>query len=97
MPVRNANYSIYSYGNGTDKEEILFFEIWTNGSLTPKEALHEASRKLIDLFSLFLNIEEKNFYLDDDQDKIRLPLFTFHDKLAKQSKKEKKRLSFDFD
>nr|UOU95865.1 RNA polymerase alpha subunit [Gaultheria leucocarpa var. yunnanensis]UOU95956.1 RNA polymerase alpha subunit [Gaultheria leucocarpa var. yunnanensis]UOU96047.1 RNA polymerase alpha subunit [Gaultheria leucocarpa var. yunnanensis]UOU96157.1 RNA polymerase alpha subunit [Gaultheria leucocarpa var. yunnanensis]UOU96248.1 RNA polymerase alpha subunit [Gaultheria leucocarpa var. yunnanensis] len=92
MPVRNANYSIYSYGNGnrTDKEEILFFEIWTNGSLTPKEALHEASRKLIDLFSLFLNTEEENLHLDDNQHKIRLPIFTFHDKLAKQSKKEKK-------
>lgn len=92
MPVRNANYSIYSYGKGnrTDKEEILFFEIWTNGSLTPKEALHEASRKLIDLFSLFLNTEEENLHLDDNQRKIHLPLFTFHEKLAKQSKKEKK-------
>ncbi|KAK1395071.1 DNA-directed RNA polymerase subunit alpha [Heracleum sosnowskyi] len=50
MPVRNANHSIHSYGNGNDKQEILFLEIWTNGSLTPKEALHEASRNLIDLF-----------------------------------------------
>ncbi|KAK9082264.1 hypothetical protein Syun_031722 [Stephania yunnanensis] len=45
MPVRNANYSIHSYGNGNEKQEILFLEIWTNGSLTPKEALHEASQK----------------------------------------------------
>jgi DNA-directed RNA polymerase subunit alpha len=51
---------------------------------------------LIDLFSLFLNTEEENLHLDDNQRKIHLPLFTFHDKLAKQSKKEKK-LSFDFD
>jgi DNA-directed RNA polymerase subunit alpha len=78
------------------KKRYFFFEIWTNGSLTPKEALHEASRKLIDLFSLFLNTEEENLHLDDNQRKIHLPLFTFHDKLAKQSKKEKK-LSFDFD
>lgn len=61
MPVRNANYSIYSYENRTDREikEMLFFEIWTNGSLTPKDALHEASRKLIDFFSFFLNTEEE--------------------------------------
>jgi DNA-directed RNA polymerase subunit alpha len=96
MPVRNANHSIHSYGNGNEKQEMLFLEIWTNGSLTPKEALHEASRKLIDLFSLFLNTEEENLHLDDNQRKIHLPLFTFHEKLAKQSKKEKK-LSFDFD
>ncbi|KAL4026068.1 hypothetical protein IC575_014491 [Cucumis melo] len=44
MPVRNVNHSIHSYVNGNEKQEILFLEIWTNGSLTPKEALHEASR-----------------------------------------------------
>ncbi|VAH75173.1 unnamed protein product [Triticum turgidum subsp. durum] len=44
MPVRNVNYSIFSCGNGNEKQEILFLEIWTNGSLTPKEALYEASR-----------------------------------------------------
>ncbi|CAA7409202.1 unnamed protein product [Spirodela intermedia] len=27
MPVRNANHSIYSYGNGNEKQEILFLEI----------------------------------------------------------------------
>lgn len=95
MPVRNANYSIYSYVNSTERKEILFFEIWTNGSLTPKEALHEASRKLIDLFNPLFNTEEENIHLDDNQHKTTLPLFTFHDNLDKQSKK--KRLSFDFD
>ncbi|GJR42746.1 RNA polymerase alpha subunit [Tanacetum coccineum] len=53
MPVRNANHSIHSYENGN--KEILFLEIWTNGSLTPKEALHEASRNLIDLLIPFLH------------------------------------------
>nr|YP_010224074.1 RNA polymerase alpha subunit [Diospyros nigra]UCS07990.1 RNA polymerase alpha subunit [Diospyros nigra] len=89
MPVRNANHSIHSYGNGNEKQEILFLEIWTNGSLTPKEALHEASRNLIDLFIPFLHIEE-NLHLDDNQHKITLPLFTFHDKLAKLRKNKKK-------
>lgn len=89
MPVRNANHSIHSYGNGNEKQEILFLEIWTNGSLTPKEALHEASRNLIDLFIPFLHIEE-NLHLDDNQHKITLPLFTFHDKLGKLRKNKKK-------
>ncbi|PPD92022.1 hypothetical protein GOBAR_DD11054 [Gossypium barbadense] len=47
MPIRNVNHSIHCYGNDNEKQEILFLEIWTNGSLTPKEALHEASRNLI--------------------------------------------------
>nr|YP_010627986.1 RNA polymerase alpha subunit [Begonia baccata]WBN94932.1 RNA polymerase alpha subunit [Begonia baccata] len=89
MPVRNANYSIHSYVNGNEKQEILFLEIWTNGSLTPKEALHEASRNLIDLFIPFLHAEEENLHLTNNQHKITLPIFTFHDRLAKLRKNKK--------
>ena len=89
MPVRNANHSIHSYGNGNEKQEILFLEIWTNGSLTPKEALHEASRNLIDLFIPFLHMEEENSHLENNQHAVPLSPFTFHDKLAKLIKKKK--------
>nr|QWK49720.1 RNA polymerase alpha subunit [Ulmus lanceifolia] len=89
MPVRNANHSIHSYVNGNEKQEILFLEIWTNGSLTPKEALHEASRNLIDLFIPFLHAEEENFHLENNQHKDTLPLFTFHGKLSKLTKQKK--------
>nr|ASM44714.1 DNA-directed RNA polymerase alpha subunit [Schima argentea]USW65750.1 RNA polymerase alpha subunit [Schima sinensis]USW66011.1 RNA polymerase alpha subunit [Schima sinensis] len=90
MPVRNANHSIHSYGNGNEKQEILFLEIWTNGSLTPKEAFHEASRNFIDLFIPFFHTEEETLHLDDNQHKVTLPIFTFHDKLAKLRKNKKK-------
>nr|YP_009564346.1 DNA-directed RNA polymerase alpha subunit [Chunia bucklandioides]QAX91830.1 DNA-directed RNA polymerase alpha subunit [Chunia bucklandioides]WCH58589.1 RNA polymerase alpha subunit [Chunia bucklandioides] len=89
MPVRNANHSIHSYGNGNEKQEILFLEIWTNGSLTPKEALREASRNLIDLFIPFLHAEEENFHFEANQHKTTLPFFTFHDRLAKLRKNKK--------
>ena len=95
MPVRNANHSIHSYGNGNEKQEILFLEIWTNGSLTPKEALHEASRNLIDLFIPFLHTDEENLHLEDNQHKVTLPPFTFHDKLAKL-RKNKKKIAFKY-
>nr|YP_009455344.1 RNA polymerase alpha subunit [Erythropalum scandens]AUG62878.1 RNA polymerase alpha subunit [Erythropalum scandens] len=91
MPVRNANHSIHSYGNENENQEILFLEIWTNGSLTPKEALHEASRNLIELFIPFLHAEEEeeNLHLEDNQHKVTLPLFTLHEKLAKLRKNKK--------
>jgi DNA-directed RNA polymerase subunit alpha len=89
MPVRNVNHSIYSYGNGNEKQEILFLEIWTNGSLTPKEALHEASRNLIDLFIPFLHAEEENFHLQENKNKFTLPLFTFHNELSNLKKNKK--------
>nr|QXI85223.1 RNA polymerase alpha subunit [Sinogentiana striata] len=87
MPVQNANHSIHSYGNGNQKQEVLFLEIWTNGSLTPKEALHEASRNLIELFIPFLHIlhmEGENSHLESNQ-----PEVPFHDKLAKVIKNKK--------
>nr|YP_010408038.1 RNA polymerase alpha subunit [Lycopus europaeus]QOP63883.1 RNA polymerase alpha subunit [Lycopus lucidus var. hirtus]URF21012.1 RNA polymerase alpha subunit [Lycopus europaeus] len=86
MPVRNVNHSIHSYGNGNEKQEILFLEIWTNGSLTPKEALHEASRNLIDLFIPFLYKDEENLPLEDNQHMVPLSPFTFRDKLDKVQK-----------
>nr|YP_009715346.1 RNA polymerase alpha subunit [Acorus tatarinowii]QGK88147.1 RNA polymerase alpha subunit [Acorus tatarinowii] len=90
MPVRNANHSIHSYGNGNQKQEILFLEIWTDGSLTPKEALHEASRNLIDLFIPFLHAEEKDINFEENQNRFTVPPFTFPDRLAnlKKNKKE---------
>src|SRR5690606_40106303 len=90
MSVQNANHSIHSYGNGNEKQEILFIEIWTNGSLTPKEALHEASRNLINLFIPFLHIEEETFYLENNQHQVTLPLFPFHNRLINLRKKKKK-------
>nr|AYP34673.1 RNA polymerase alpha subunit [Riedelia sp. Zomlefer et al. 2301] len=95
MPVRNANHSIHSFGNGKEKEEILFLEIWTNGSLTPKEALYEASRNLIDLFIPFLHGEEEdiNFKLKENKNRFTLPIFTFQDRLT-NLKKNKKEIPF---
>uniref|UniRef100_A0AAU6QD20 DNA-directed RNA polymerase subunit alpha n=1 Tax=Nigella papillosa TaxID=555478 RepID=A0AAU6QD20_9MAGN len=89
MPVRNANHSIHSYGDGNEKQEILFLEIWTNGSLTPKEALYEASRNLIDLFIPFLHAEEQDINVDENLKRVTLPLFTFHDGLDKLRKNKK--------
>nr|YP_009130074.1 RNA polymerase alpha subunit [Campynema lineare]AJV88543.1 RNA polymerase alpha subunit [Campynema lineare]AKP49382.1 RNA polymerase alpha subunit [Campynema lineare]QKE31330.1 DNA-directed RNA polymerase alpha chain [Campynema lineare] len=89
MPVRNINHSIHSYGNGNEKQEILFLEIWTNGSLTPKEALYEASRNLIDLFLPFLRMEEEGINFKENKNRFTLPLFTFQDRLTNLKKNKK--------
>lgn len=91
MPVRNANHSIHSYVNGNEKQEILFLEIWTNGSLTPKEALYEASRNLIDLFIPFLHAEEENLNVENNPHKVTLPLFSFDDRLVKDKLRKNKK------
>nr|YP_010868881.1 RNA polymerase alpha subunit [Vanilla somae]WGU45603.1 RNA polymerase alpha subunit [Vanilla somae] len=86
-PVRNVNHSIYSYGNGNEKQEILFLEIWTNGSLTPKEALYEASRNLIDLLIPFLHAEEED--LEENEKRFNLPSFSFQEKFTNQNRNKK--------
>jgi len=40
-------------------KKYFFIEIWTNGSVIPKEALYEASQSLIDLFIPFLHAEKE--------------------------------------
>nr|YP_009347818.1 RNA polymerase alpha subunit [Cardiocrinum giganteum]APW82069.1 RNA polymerase alpha subunit [Cardiocrinum giganteum]WOV66659.1 RNA polymerase alpha subunit [Cardiocrinum cathayanum] len=89
MPIRNANHSIHSYGDGNEKQEILFLEIWTNGSLTPKEALYEASRNLIDLFIPFLHAEEEGINFMENKNRFTLSPFTFQDRLTNLKKNKK--------
>lgn len=50
-PIKKVNYSIYSFGKRETKQEILFLEIWTNRSLTPKEALSKAYNNILQLFN----------------------------------------------
>lgn len=57
MPVVQANYSVHSFEVEDVTREILFLEIYTNGSISPEEALIEAARSLIDLLLPLLESE----------------------------------------
>jgi hypothetical protein len=46
FPVKKVNYTVQE----TNQEEEVFLEIWTNGSLNPKEVLSQALALLINLF-----------------------------------------------
>jgi DNA-directed RNA polymerase subunit alpha len=64
MPVQKVDFKIENvYDNENNIMERLFLDIWTNGSISPNEALKSASKIIIDLFtSLITNKEttEKN-------------------------------------
>ncbi|AFY85727.1 MAG: DNA-directed RNA polymerase subunit alpha [Chroococcidiopsis cubana SAG 39.79] len=52
MPVRKVNYSVEDARvDGSLQKDRLIMEIWTNGSLTPQEALSSAANILVDLFT----------------------------------------------
>ena len=90
MPIRNANYSIHSFENKNKTQEILFIEIWTNGSITPKEALYEAPRSSIDLFIPFLHAEKKEIIngLENKYESNNMSYFSSFSPLADKITKE---------
>jgi DNA-directed RNA polymerase subunit alpha len=53
IPVKKVNYVIEDIevtSSEMRKKERIIFEIWTNGSVSPQEAIHEGAQRLIELF-----------------------------------------------
>jgi DNA-directed RNA polymerase subunit alpha len=78
-PIKNVKYNIENYrvGQKTDYEKLVF-EIRTDGSIHPKDALTEAAKILIHHFMLFsderitLDTEEKSEVEDFDEDSLHM-------------------------
>ncbi|MBE9201026.1 MULTISPECIES: DNA-directed RNA polymerase subunit alpha [unclassified Nodularia (in: cyanobacteria)] len=52
MPVRKVNYSVEeSRGESSITKDRLLLEVWTNGSISPQEALSSAAGILVELFN----------------------------------------------
>jgi len=68
-PVKKVKYSVVPtrvvQRNDYDKLE---FEIWTDGTIRPEDALAESAKIAKDHFSVFINFDENNFGADDDFD-----------------------------
>jgi len=60
MPTRKINYRIEEQKiDLTETTEKLFIEIWTNGSISPQEAISEGAKILTNLFYPLTNINFK--------------------------------------
>ena len=56
MPVQKVDFKIENVYDSTNNiTERLFIDIWTNGSILPNEALENAAKIIIDLFTLLIN------------------------------------------
>ncbi|MEX0267700.1 DNA-directed RNA polymerase subunit alpha [Leptolyngbyaceae cyanobacterium UHCC 1019] len=69
MPVRKVNYSVEDarIGEAVEKDRLVM-EVWTNGSLTPQEALSQAANILVDLFNPLKEITFEPTEKDDAED-----------------------------
>jgi DNA-directed RNA polymerase subunit alpha len=60
MPVQKVDFKIENiYDSSNEITERLFLDIWTNGSISPVEALESASQIIIDLFSALIHNTDK--------------------------------------
>lgn len=71
MPVLRVNFLIKSDEdvldfpleiNSLEVSERVIFEIWTNGNVTPLDAMHQASANLVRLFTLFQKPNSSMFF-----------------------------------
>lgn len=67
MPVRQVNYIVEDarIGGSTEKDRLIL-EIWTNGSLSPQEALSSAASILVELFNPLKDINFEGLDKDND-------------------------------
>lgn len=75
-PIRNVTYTIENtrVGHRTDYEKLIL-EIWTDGSITPEDALTLAGRILRDHIQLFINFDvkpEKDEEEDIDEETLQI-------------------------
>jgi DNA-directed RNA polymerase subunit alpha len=61
MPVQKVDFKIENvYDTANNITERLFIDIWTNGSISPNDALESAAQTIIDLFTLLINNKNTN-------------------------------------
>jgi DNA-directed RNA polymerase subunit alpha len=58
-PVRKVNYAVEAsrLGQMTDYDKLTL-EVWTNGAISPQDAIGQAAKLLKDHMSIFINFEE---------------------------------------
>lgn len=68
-PVRKVNYFVEAarLGQVTDYDKLTL-EIWTNGSITPQDALGLAAKLVKDHMQIFIQFEEKPEVTDEPQE-----------------------------
>jgi DNA-directed RNA polymerase subunit alpha len=71
MPVTKVNYAVEDIRvDGAGPKDRLVLEIWTNGSIHPREALSEASELIANLFIPLKDLNELETSQSDYQDEV---------------------------
>jgi DNA-directed RNA polymerase subunit alpha len=68
-PIKKVKYGVENVrvGQRTDYDKLIL-EIWTDGSISPQDALAEASKIAKEHFTIFINFDEDEIIREDDKD-----------------------------
>ncbi|MFP4703683.1 MAG: DNA-directed RNA polymerase subunit alpha [Spirochaetota bacterium] len=68
-PIRRVKYDVENtrVGQRTDYDKLVF-ELWTDGSVSPEDAIAEAAKIAKDQFTIFINFDEDQIMRDEDLD-----------------------------
>ncbi len=69
-PIKKVNYLVTNarVGQKTDYDKLTF-EIWTNGAVTPEDALTQAARILVNQLAIFTGLGEEEASAETDEEK----------------------------
>lgn len=59
-PVKSVSYHIYSIGGGPRLQELIMFEIWTDGSMTLEQMFHDAACYWTSLLQPLLGLTKRS-------------------------------------
>jgi DNA-directed RNA polymerase subunit alpha len=68
-PIRRVKYEVENtrVGQRTDYDKLVF-EVWTDGTIRPEDAVAEAAKIAKDHFTIFINFDEDEILRDEDID-----------------------------
>ena len=73
-PVRKVNYSIETMNVGQLSYERLTLDVWTDGTISPVEAVSRSAHLLIEQFQLFYELARVPLRVGEKQPRLSIPL-----------------------
>jgi len=73
-PVRKVNYSIETISVGQLTYERLILDVWTDGTISPVDAVSQGARLLIEQFQLFYELARVPLRVGEKQPRLPIPL-----------------------
>lgn len=73
-PVRKVNYNIETLNMGRISYERLVLDVWTDGTISPVEALSHSAQLLIEQFQLYYELAKVPLRVGEKQPRLPIPL-----------------------